>query len=350
MPCRQVLRGQFLPAIFADLSAWGPVCGKDFWETEKRGEEGGMRQVDLRTEIGEVVLPNPVLAASGCFGAGAELLGVVDPSRLGAVVSKSMSFAPWEGNPAPRLAPAPGGGMLNAVGLQNPGVEHWAKEELPRLLSAGARVVASIWGTSVDEYIATAKRVGVLAEDLVAVEVNVSCPNLESPGEMFAHSPIHTAAVVRAVKKEVAPLPVWAKLSPNLPSVVEVARAAADAGADALVLVNTLIGLLLDVERRVPLLGNGTGGLSGPPLHPIALRAVYECAQALPGFPLVGVGGVSRPSHAVAFFLAGASAVELGAAHLADPAAGVKLVRSLRRWCRRHKVCTTAELVGTAHF
>lgn len=304
--------------------------------------------MDLTARIGSVTLPNPVMAASGCFGTGAELLGVVDASRLGAVVTKSLSAAPHAGNPAPRLVPTSGGGMLNAVGLQNPGVDHWVGNELPLLLGAGVRVVGSIWGRTVDEYTDAAGRIAPVAGDLVALEVNVSCPNLESPGDMFAHHPDQAAAVVRAVRARLDPLPVWVKLSPNQPSPVPVARAVVDAGADAVTLTNTLLGMVVDVARRRPHLGNGTGGLSGPPLRPVAVRCVHDVRAAFPSLPIVGVGGISRVEHALEHIMAGANAVQVGAAHFADPQSGVRIVRQLRRWCRRHRVRTLGDLVGAA--
>ncbi len=301
----------------------------------------------MTARVGEVVLANPVLAASGCFGAGAELLGTVDASRLGAVVVKSLSAEPWAGNPPPRLAPLEGGGMMNAVGLQNPGVVHWAAHELPTLEAAGISVVGSVWGRTVAAFAAAAAGLAGVAERLAAVEVNVSCPNIERAEDMFAHHPGDAADAARAVRDALGETPLWVKLSPNLASVLPVAEAVLEAGADALVLTNTLVGLSVDVERRRPRVANVTGGVSGPPLRPVALRHVRDCARAFPGTPLVGVGGISRAEHAVEFLLAGASAVEVGAAHFADPAAGVKVAAGLARWCRRHSVSAVGDLVGT---
>lgn len=319
--------------------------------------------VDATVRVGDVELHAPVAAASGCFGTGAEMLGTVDAAALGAVVTKSLSPDPWPGNPSPRLVPIDGGGMLNAVGLQNPGVGHWRHEELPRLLAAGVTVVGSIWGRSPGEYERAAAEVAAAADDVaasgpgrfVAVEVNVSCPNLESANEMFAHHVDQTVDLVRRVRRELDAVgsavrpALWVKLSPNLPTLVPIATAAADAGADAVVCTNTLIGIAFDTGRRRPALANGTGGVSGPPLRPVALRHVWEVHRALPDVPIVGVGGVASAEDAVAFLLAGASAVEVGAAHLADPHAGLKIARGLRRWCRRHGVRRVAELTGAGH-
>lgn len=305
----------------------------------------------LETVVGRVRLPNPVMAASGCFGTGAELLGTVDASRLGAVVTKSMSAAPWEGNPSPRLHPV-GGGMLNSVGLQNPGVQHWLTEGLPMLLDAGVRVVASIWGHTVADYEQVATMVAPVTDRLVAVEVNLSCPNLGAPdagAHIFAHDAEVTSSVVAAVVAAVDPLPVWAKLSPNVTSPVPAARAARDAGADAVVLTNTLIAMAIDPVTLRPVLANGTGGLSGPALRPVAVRMVHETAAALPGLAIVGVGGISTAAHAVEHIAAGASAVQVGAAHLADPGAGCRIVRRLPAALRRCGRATVADLVGAAH-
>lgn len=303
----------------------------------------------LETHVGSVRFANPVLAASGCFGTGAEKLGTVDATRLGAVVTKSMSAEPWPGNPPPRLVPVAGGGMLNAVGLQNPGVNAWREQALPQLESAGVKLVASIWGRSAGEFCAAAQGVAREAERIEAVEVNLSCPNLEGSGELIAHDAQRSAEIVSSVCEIVAPLPVWAKLSPNVASPVPVAAAVLDAGASALVLVNTLIGMHIDVGRRAPHLANVTGGLSGPPLRPVAIRMVYECREAFPEAAIVGVGGIVAAGHVVEFLVAGADAVEVGAAHFADPAAGVKIVRKLPRALRVAGFGSVAEAVSAAH-
>lgn len=307
----------------------------------------------LETSVGAVRLDNPVMAASGCFGTGAELLGTVDASRLGAVVTKSMSAESWAGNPPPRLHPA-AGGMLNAVGLQNPGVGPWLAESLPLLVDAGVRVVASIWGHDVDGYAAVAAAIAAspLSDRVAAVEVNLSCPNLSAGagrGHMFAHDPDATAEVVAAVVRDLGATPVWAKLSPNVASPVPAAGAAADAGAAAVVLTNTLIGMAIDQAGLRPVLANGTGGLSGPPLRPVALRMVHETHAALPDLPIVGVGGISTAGHVVEYLAAGASAVQVGAAHLVDPRAGVRIVGKLPAALRRCKRRCVADVVGAAH-
>ncbi len=307
---------------------------------------GGGARVDLATQVGAVALPSPICLASGTAGRGAELAPYLDLARLGAVVTKSLSARPWPGNPPPRLTPA-GLGMLNAVGLQNPGVEQWLEEDLPDLEATGARVVASIWGERVEDFATAAALLRGAPPCVVAVEVNVSCPNLADRRRMFAHSPSATAEAVEAAAA--CGLPLWAKLSPNVADLVGIAEAAAGAGAAAVVLVNTLLGMVLDLDRRRPVLGHGGGGLSGPPLHPVAVRAVFDVSAVLPELPVVGVGGVLRGEDAVELLLAGASAVEVGTASFADPASAERIQRETVGWCRRHGVDAVRTLVGAAH-
>jgi dihydroorotate dehydrogenase (NAD+) catalytic subunit len=300
--------------------------------------------VDLSTRVGVVTLPNPVLTAAGTSGHGAELSAYFDLSSLGAVVVKSLSAEPWNGNPAPRVHEADFG-MLNSVGLQNSGVTAWMESELPPLVAAGARVVASIWGRSVDDYASVAAALRDAPPSVVAVEVNLSCPNLDGGRHMFAHS---TSATEEAVAAAAAcGRPVWAKLSPNVADITEIAAAAARGGAGALTLVNTVMGMAIDTETRRPFLGAGAGGLSGPAIRPVSVRAVHECHAAFPELPLVGVGGISRGAHAVELLLAGASAVQVGTATFADPRAPARVLAELREWCVRHDVGTVSQLVGS---
>ena len=300
---------------------------------------------DLSTAVASVRLANPVMTASGTAGHGTELAAYGPLAALGAVVVKSLSAEPWPGNPAPRLHPV-AAGMLNAVGLQGPGVEAWLAEDLPGLVAAGAVVVASVWGRSVEDF---SKAAGLLAgaAGIAAVEVNVSCPNVEDRSRMFAHSPTATAEAVDAAGA--AGLPRWAKLSPNVADLCEIAGAALSAGAEALTLVNTLLGFAVDVEHRRPALGAGGGGLSGPAVHPVAVRAVWECRAAFPQAGLVGVGGVGDGPGAVELLLAGADAVQVGTATFADPRAPWKVLAGVTRWCRRHQVPAVRPLVGAAH-
>lgn len=303
--------------------------------------------VDLGVRVGSVGLRAPVMTASGTAGHGTELGRYVDLSSLGAVVVKSLSAEAWPGNPAPRVHQTPAG-MINAVGLQGPGVAAWRTDDLPELLAAGAAVVASIWGRSVEDYHRAATALAGVDDAVVAVEVNLSCPNVEERAQMFAHDPAATADAVAAV---VAAWnrPVWAKLSPNVTDLVAIAAAAAEHGAEAVTLVNTVMGLVVDVEARRPVLGNGGGGVSGRAIHPVAVRAVWDVHAALPDLPIVGVGGVFSGVDAVELLLAGASAVQVGTASFADPRASARVQDEIQDWCHRHGVVRVAELTGGAH-
>jgi dihydroorotate dehydrogenase (NAD+) catalytic subunit len=277
-------------------------------------------------EIGSVRLANPVMTASGTAGYGTELAGYFDLSALGAVVVKSLAAFEWAGNSAPRLHPTPMG-MLNAVGLQGPGVEHWLAHTLPELVGAGATIVASIWGRTVDEYRRAADLLAGAPREVVAVEINLSCPNLEGRDAIFAHDPDLSAAVLASTTG--CGRPRWAKLSPNTDRIVEVAACVRDAGAEAVTCVNTVLGMAYDPETQAPALGAGGGGLSGPAIHPIAVRAVHDVHAALPALPIVGVGGVSHGWDAVELILAGATAVQVGTATFADPRAPVRILNEL---------------------
>jgi dihydroorotate dehydrogenase (NAD+) catalytic subunit len=320
--------------------------------------EGGVALADLSARVGSLTLANPVMTAAGTAGHGAELGEYFELADLGAIVVKSLSVDPWPGNRPPRVCPVPGG-MLNSVGLQGPGIAAWVEKDLPPLLQSGARVVVSIWGRHVEEFALAASLVASAVAGqrrrasrfhapagIIAVEVNVSCPNLEDRRRMFAHSPEATAAVVGAASE--SGLPVWAKLSPNSEALVEVAGAALDAGAEALTLVNTLVGLTIDIGRRQPLLGAGSGGLSGAALHSVALRAVYECRAQYPGASIVGVGGISDGAGALRMLLAGANAVQVGTATLADPRAPRRVLDELRALLVRERVASVGEMVGAA--
>ncbi|MBV9661597.1 MAG: dihydroorotate dehydrogenase [Acidimicrobiales bacterium] len=303
---------------------------------------------DLTAQVGSVTLRNPVMTASGTAGHGAELAAYFDLSSLGAVVVKSVSAEPWDGNPPPRLLPL-AAGMLNSVGLQNRGMDRWRSEELPPLAATGASVVASIWGFTAAAYEQAAA--ALVSEGppagVVAVEANISCPNVEDRRKMFAHS-CHgvTEAVGAAAAGLRGSLPLWAKLSPNVTDLPELAGAAAQAGAEAVTLVNTVMGLALDPATGHPRLGGGGGGLSGPAIHPVAVRAVYECRQAHPGLPIVGVGGVSSGADAAELLVAGADAVQVGTATFADPRAPARVLEELHAWCAAHGI---ADLKGIPH-
>ena len=237
--------------------------------------------------------------------------------------------------------------MINSVGLQGPGVRGWAVSELPDLIATGARVVVSIWGRSLDEYAAAADACKDLPDNVVAVEVNVSCPNVEDRSRMFAHAPDTTTAVLEATAGVNRPR--WAKLSPNVTDLVSIADAAMNAGADALTLVNTLMGMVIDIETRSPLLGGGGGGLSGPAIHPVAIRAVHDVAAALPDAPIIGVGGIASATQAIEFMMAGASAVQVGTANFADPAITTKILADMHAWCASHGITKISDIIGSVH-
>lgn len=308
-------------------------------------------RVELTTRVGAVTLTNPVMTASGTAGHGAELSDYMDLSGLGAVVVKSVSAEAWAGNPAPRLHPVEAG-MLNSVGLQNPGVAAWLADQLPPLAATGAAVVASIWGFSAADYRRTAGAIAAARPaGVVAVEANISCPNVEDRSRMFAHDPVAAAEVTAAAVEGLAGsgLPLWVKLSPNVTDITAIAGPVLDAGASALTLCNTVMGLALDPATGEPRLGNGGGGLSGPAVHPVAVRAVFECRARFPTAPLIGVGGVSRGVDAAELLAAGADAVQVGTATFADPRAPARVLDELAAWCHRHGVSCISDLIGRAH-
>lgn len=307
---------------------------------------GGASRVDTRVRVGTVELAHPLMLASGTAGYGAELSRYLDLAALGAVVTKSLAAYPWDGNPAPRLSPA-GVGMVNAVGLQGPGVEHWLDHELPELLDTGACVVASIWGRSVDDYRRAAEQMAAAPAGVVAVEVNLSCPNLEGRRGIFAHDPELSAEVVRAT--EAAGRPRWAKLSPNTDRVVEVAAAVTGAGAEAVTLVNTLLGMVIDPVTLRPTLGTGGGGLSGQGIHPVVVRVVHDVRAALPEVPIVGVGGVMSGWDAAELMLVGAAAVQVGTASFADPRSAARIARELEQWAVGAGIERLTQVSGACH-
>ncbi len=301
---------------------------------------------DMTVRIGSVTLPNPVMTASGTSGHGAELAPYVDLGALGAVVVKSLAAFAWAGNPAPRLHPTPAG-MLNAVGLQGPGVAAWLRDDLPGLLQAGARVVASIWGRTVDEYRAAADLLARAPAEVVAVEVNLSCPNLEDRRHMFSHSATATRAAMEATAG--CRRPRWAKLGATTHELPDIALAARDGGAEAVTLVNTLLGLVLDPRTGRAVLGNGGGGLSGPAIRPVAVRAVFDVAAAAPDLPIVGVGGIATGEHAAELLLAGAGAVQVGTATFADPRAPARVLAELQEWVADRGLASVGQAVAAAH-
>lgn len=282
-------------------------------------------------------LANPVMTASGTAGLGAELGAYVELSSLGAVVVKSLAPFEWPGNPAPRLAPVPGG-MVNAVGLQGPGIEAWMRGGMIELLEAGATVVASLWGRTVAEYRLGAEMLSNAPAGVVAVEVNLSCPNLDK--QIIAHDAQLSAEVIAASRA--CGRPVWAKLSPNTDRLVEIAQAVVAAGAEAVTLVNTVQARTL--EGLSPAIANGSGGLSGRCIHPIAVRAVHDVVSALPDVAIIGVGGVTTGAEAVELLAAGADAIQVGTATFADPRASTRILRDLARWLERNRIPRVADI------
>ncbi|MET0276495.1 MAG: dihydroorotate dehydrogenase [Acidimicrobiia bacterium] len=311
----------------------------------RRAPAGGDLPVDLSVSLGPLTLASPVVTASGTFGHGDEVARLGDVGALGAVTAKSLLPEPWPGKPAPRLHMT-ASGMLNAVGLQGPGIDAWIDDDLPALRAAGAAVIASLWGRTIDDYAEGAKLLLRAREDLVAIEVNVSCPNLHRRAEMFAHDPDATAEVVAAIVAADLDLPIFTKLSPNVTDITVIARAAVEAGTTGLTLVNTVMGLLIDAETRRPTLGGGGGGLSGAAIKPVALRAVHDVSRALPNVPIIGTGGVNSGVDAIEMILAGASAVGVGTATFLDPRAPHRIVDEVRAWCASHHVARVEELVG----
>ena len=302
--------------------------------------------VDLSTTLAGVALPTPVLTASGCAAAGRELDAFVDVSALGAVVTKSVMRAPRTGRPTPRMAETPSG-MLNSIGLQGPGIDAFLEHDLPWLASRGARAVVSIAGSSVEEYAELAGRLHGAA-GLALIEVNISCPNVEDRGKVFACSAPAAAAVVSAVADR-AEVPILAKLSPDVTDIVAIARAVVDAGADGVSLINTLLGLVLDPDTLRPVLAGITGGLSGPAVRPVALRCVWQVAGALPGVPVLGMGGIRSGADALQFLAAGASAVSVGTAVFGDPGALQRVTGELEAELERLGYSSVADVIGVAH-
>ena len=298
----------------------------------------------LETRLGPLTLKNPILTASGTFGYGLEFTEFVDLAKIGGLCTKGLSLEPHAGNAPPRICETPAG-MLNAIGLQNVGVKAFLDEKLPRLRELGATVVANVWGDTEEDYVAV---VGALegAEGLAAIELNISCPNVEKGGMLFGNSPTATASLVAQVRAATRRTLV-VKVSPNAPDLVLSARAARDAGADVLSLVNTFVGMAIDPVTARPRLSFGTGGLSGPAIKPLAVRMVFQVARALPGVPLMGIGGISDLGDVLEYLAAGASAVQIGTANFRDPGVSGRLVDELETYCRNCGT-TVAALVGRA--
>lgn len=298
---------------------------------------------DLSVEVAGVSFANPVLLASGTCNYGEELEGLTDLSRLGGLVSKTITPRPRSGNPPPRLVET-AAGMLNSIGLQNPGLEAFVQDRWPRLQRLGTRVVVNIAGDSASEFAEMAARLEEL-EGVTALELNISCPNLRAGGMLFGTEPRAAAEVVAAVRR-VTRRPVVAKLTPNVTDVTAIARAVVDAGADAVSLINTLVGMAVDLDRRRPALANVTGGLSGPAIKPVALAMVWKVHRAV-SVPVIGIGGIATARDALEFMVAGASLVQVGTASFTDPNAGVGVVDGMRAYCASRGIPRVSALIGS---
>jgi dihydroorotate dehydrogenase (NAD+) catalytic subunit len=299
--------------------------------------------LDLSVHIGSLTLKNPLIAASGCFGYGVEYAGMMDLSSLGGVAVKGLFLTEREGHPAPRIVETPAG-MLNAIGLQGIGVRRFVQEKMPELRATGATVIVNVCGVTLEEYVEVS-RILSDAEGVGAIELNISCPNIKEGGIQFGCSLDGTFDVVSAVRK-VTSLPVIPKLTPNVTDVASFARAAEDAGADAVSLVNTFLAMVIDVETRRPKISNVVGGLSGPAIRPIAVRMVYECRQAVK-IPVIGMGGIADARDALEFMIAGSIAVQVGTASFVDPFIWPKLLDGITDYMRRHHVEHVTDIVGT---
>jgi dihydroorotate dehydrogenase (NAD+) catalytic subunit len=299
--------------------------------------------VDLRVSVGTLRLKNPIIAASGTFGYGLEFAHLVDLKALGGIVVKGLSLEPMAGNPSPRMCET-SGGMVNAIGLQNVGVRAFVAEKLPELRKYDTAVLANVFGRTVDEYVEVIRILND-AEGLAAYELNISCPNVEHGGAEYGTDPVLAAEVVSATKRA-AKRPLWVKLSPVVGRIGLTARAVEESGADAVVIANTYPSLCLDPHTRKSRLGSTTGGLSGAAIKPITMRLVYEASRAIQ-IPIVGLGGIESADDAAEYMVAGASAVEVGTAHFADPRASERLVESLEAWCREENLFEISKLRGS---
>ena len=297
--------------------------------------------MNTEVKIADVMLKNPVMTASGTFGSGMEYSEFVDLNRLGAVVTKGVANVPWPGNPTPRVAETCGG-MLNAIGLQNPGIDVFLERDIPFLGQFDTKIIVNVCGRTVEDYLEVVERCG--DEKIDMLEINVSCPNVKEGAIAFGQKTEALYDITRAVKK-VAKQPVIMKLSPNVTDIGEMARAAEAGGADAVSLINTITGMKINVEKRRFVLANKTGGLSGPAIRPVAVRMVYQAAHAVK-IPVIGMGGIMTAEDALEFILAGANAVAVGAANFINPYATEEIVRGIEEYMRRHHVEDIAELIG----
>lgn len=297
---------------------------------------------DLSINIGKLKLKNPVLTASGTFGYGEEFADFIDPGRLGGIVVKAVTGKNRDGNAYPRMAEVTGG-MLNSVGLQNKGVDYFVKEIYPRIKDFNTNVIVNVSGSTIEEYMEVAEKINELP-NIPAIELNISCPNVKQGGMAFGTVPSTAREVTNAVRK-VFKKELIVKLSPNVTSIVEIAKAVMEGGADILSLINTILGMAIDIEKQRPVLSTVTGGLSGPAIKPIALRMVWQVHNAVK-VPIIGIGGIMNATDAIEFMLAGASAIQVGTANFIDPGISVKIVNGIEAYLRLHKINSAQELVG----
>ena len=297
--------------------------------------------MDMSVNIAGVEWKNPVTVASGTFGSGAEFADYVDINKLGAVTTKGVANVPWAGNPTPRVAEVYGG-MMNAIGLQNPGIDLFCERDIPFLKQYDTKIIVNVCGKSTEDYCEVVERLADQPVDML--EINISCPNVKEGGIAFGQDPKAVETITREIKK-VAKQPVIMKLSPNVTDITEMARAAEAGGADVLSLINTLTGMKIDIERQKFAIANKTGGMSGPAVKPIAVRMVYQVAQAVK-VPIIGMGGIASAEDALEFILAGATAVSIGTANFFNPYATVETVRGIEEYMRRHKVDDINSLIG----
>ncbi|MDY4515689.1 MAG: dihydroorotate dehydrogenase [Hominisplanchenecus sp.] len=297
--------------------------------------------IDTRVNIAGVELKNPVMTASGTFGSGQEYSEFVDLNRLGAVVTKGVANVPWPGNPTPRVAEVYGG-MLNAIGLQNPGIDVFTERDIPFLKQYDTKIIVNVCGKSTEDYCEVVERLADEPVDLL--EINISCPNVKEGGIAFGQIPASAEAITKAVKK-VAKQPVIMKLSPNVTDITEMAKAVEAGGADAISMINTLTGMKIDINRRTFALANRTGGLSGPAVKPVAVRMVYQVANAVK-LPIIGMGGIATAEDALEFILAGATAVSIGTANFFNPTATLDVVKGIEDYMKKYQVETVTELIG----
>lgn len=297
--------------------------------------------MNTSVDLCNVTLKNPVMTASGTFGSGAEYSEFVDLNKLGAVVTKGVANVPWEGNPTPRVAEVYGG-MLNAVGLQNPGIDLFCRRDIPFLKQYDTKIIVNVCGHSTEEYVEVVKRLSEEPVDML--EINISCPNVKEGGIAFGQDPKAVEAITKEMKRH-AKQPVIMKLSPNVTDIAEMARAAEAGGADALSLINTLTGMKIDIHKRSFVLANKTGGMSGPAIHPIAVRMVYQAARAVK-IPIIGMGGIMNAEDAIEMILAGATAVSVGTANFINPQVTMEIIKGIEQYMEQYHVSDIRELIG----